>query len=320
MQTRTLHLLLGLVLLLTSCVTYPEDVPLKPTPRDIYSPTELPEGLASQYIYWQDHLITLDGVSVEPDSVTQLLDDLRTSGLILKFSHSNRYLAYVYKDFFSTIGLWDLETNERRDLINVKKEFAENATIGAIAFSPDDDKIFFDFTWHDDDGAMYADIATVDIATGSVEELNITYFQAGFHGLEISSDGKWAVTNVIAPDSLVCFLINLETRQLECINIKEGTYTSSKFALANTHIVYSYIKDITSPSSIMLSKIDGTKDKVLVSGLVRLAEIPIVTTNEIVFIGREYKDLACAYVYIINLDGSDLRKLSYLGGECSTNE
>ncbi len=317
---KKLLLLLGLILFLTSCTTYPKDIPLEPTPREINSPKELSERLASEYIYWQNHLTYLDGTPVTPDPVTQLINDLQiTSVPISKFSHNGRYLVYVHK-VFSTIGLWDLETNERRDLINTKEEVADNATIGAVTFSPNDDKVFFYVTWHSDDGTMYADVATIDIATGNIEQLNITYFQAGFYGLEISSDGKWAVTNTITPDNLVCFLINLETHQVECLNIKKGTYTSSKFALDNTHIVYSYTKDVASPSSIMLSKIDGAKNKVLVSGLVRLARIPIVTNDEFVFIGREYNDLVCAHVYVMNLDGSDLRKLSYLGGECSSNE
>ena len=253
--------------------------------------------------------------------MNQLKDDLhKVSGPYFRFSHNNRYLAYLHGGFNIKIALWDLETDEKIELVDVTKEIAENATIGAIAFSPDDEKIFYDFTWHSEDGTMHTNIASVNITTGIIEQLNVADFQAAFYNMEISPDGKWIVTGMITMDDQVCFLVNLEERQTKCVTVEKGWYSSPKFTLDSSQVVYSHHKKITSPSNLMLSNIDNSENKVLVSGLVNPGWIPIITDDEIVFIGRSFDNLRCANVYIINIDGSDLRKLSYLGEQCRNED
>lgn len=90
---------------------------------------------------------------------------------------------------------------------------------------------------------------------------------------------------MVALNNRVCFLVNLETRSVECLNGEKGLYFSGMFLPDLEHVVYSHSKEIRSPSMIMLSRIDGTENRVLVSGLVRLAGIQLVSSREIVFVG-----------------------------------
>ncbi len=307
-------LLIWVFLFLASCTTKVDDVILSPSPHEINSPDKISDSLAREQIYWQGRFIHLDGTPVVNVPDAEAIEKLSLYSYP-KLSHNNRYLAYQC-GIFNRIGLWDLESNERKELVNASESLPYDATIGGFAFTPDDEKILFSLTWHGEDKTVYADLATVDITTGQIERLDITDLQVAFNDLDISSDGKWVVLDMVSLNNNVCLLVNLERRYVDCLSIEEGWYLSAKFMPDNTHIVYSHNKKIDSPSSIMLSRIDGTQTQELVSGFVKAIWIQLVTNNEIVFVGTAYPDSPCSYVYVINQDGSDLRKLSYLGGQC----
>ncbi|WKZ35272.1 MAG: hypothetical protein QY332_16790 [Anaerolineales bacterium] len=308
-----------LLFFLTGCITPVKNIVLEPAARELSSPEELPEVLVHEQIYWQDRFVYLDGVSVEDVPDAKLLEDIRVYSSP-KFSHNGRYVAYVYGSFFNKIGLWNSVSNEHTELVDTSRDLPYDARIGSFAFTPEDDKVLFSFTWHGNDGNVYADLATIDITTRQVEQLNINGFQVAFYGLDTSLDGKWVVTDMVTLDSQICLLVNLEQRNTKCLVYEKGWYDSVNFTPDNNHIVYSHNKEIGSPSSILFSKIDGTENRILVSGLAKSAWIQLAADNEVVFIGTAYDNLTCSHVYIINQDGSDLRKLAYLGEECITDE
>lgn len=305
-----------LIYLLTGCFTPTKDIALQPAARDISSSEELPKGLLNEQIYWQDRMVYLSGNPVENDPVTQLLKELHVEpGAVPQYSHQKRYL--IYEDFFVTrILLWDLETNERKWLAEAGKDIPSGSIISGMAFMPNDDKVIFTYTWGGENKTPTSELALVDIKTGEVEPLHITGFLSDFFEIDVSPDGKWAVTNMVTLNNRVCFLVNLETRKVECLDGEEGWYTSVMFLPDSQRVVYSHSKEIDSPTEIAISKIDGTEYLTLVSGLNQLSWIQVVSNKEIVFLGGSYENPACSYVYIINQDGSDLRRLAYLGEDC----
>lgn len=315
---KRIQILFSVVLfyLLTGCFAPAKDIPLQPAARDISSSGELSEELQNEQIYWQGHMVYLSGEPVENDPVMQLMAEMHISpgGAIPQYSHRKRYL--ILEDFITRILLWDLETNERKWLAEEGKDIPSGSIISGIAFMPDDDKLIFTYTWAGENQATTSELALIDIETGVVEPLHITGFLSDFFEIDVSPDGKWVVTSMVTLNDQVCSLVNLEMRTVECLNGETGWYTSAMFFPDSQHVVYSHSKEIGSPTVIMISRIDGTKDRELVSGLVRLAGIRAVSSREVVFIGGSYENPACSYVYVINHDGSDLRKLAYLGEDC----
>jgi Tol biopolymer transport system component len=334
MIKRTLWLLL-LFLWLTGCTGKVENAVLSPAPHEVISPNGLAENLSRRLIYWQGRLVYLDGKVVENDPITQLKQDKSALlGSYYKVSHNGRYLAYRYANMIANssasfpgfpgvrekIGVWDLETGERKVLVEAGKDLPEETTIGGIAFAPDDSKVFFSLIWRDSDKTQHVDLATVDMASGVIERLGMDPLPVFSLDLDISPDGQWAVlAEAAAPlDHQVCLLIHLKKGTLDCPTFERGWYQSARFA-DNRSIVYGHSREIKEDSSILLSKTDGTGNKLLVSGL-SSARILWVDQGEIVFSGATYDNYKCSSIYIINLDGSDFRRLSYLGQECLTDE
>lgn len=335
MIKKTLWLLL-LLLWLTGCTGKVENAILSPAPQEVTSPNGLAENLTRRPIYWQGRLVYLDGKMVENDPITQLKQDKSALlGSYYKVSHNGRYLAYQYANMIANssasfpgfpgvrekVGVWDLETGERKVLVEAGKDLPEEATIGGMAFAPDDGKVFFSLIWRDSDKTQHVDLATADMAGGVIERLGMDPLPVFSLDLDISPDGKWAVLAETATplDNQVCLLVNLEQRTLDCLSLERGWYQTVRFASGTHSIVYSHSREIEEASSIFLSKIDGTENKLLVSGL-SSARILLVGQGEVVFSGATYDNYKCSSIYIINLDGSDIRRLSYLGQECLTDE
>lgn len=324
-------LLVFLTALLVGCAGKAEQAVLSPTPREVTSPSELPAGLAHQQIYWQGRLIYLDGTPVEFDPITQL-DHEENVLWWYKFSHNKRYLAYRYDDVIpddpesfpgfpglrSKIGVWDLVKNERRVLVEVGKDFPKGAMLGGIAFTPDDSKVLFAVLWRDEQKGQHVDLATVDIVSGVIERLGFDPLPVYSHDLDISPDGKWAVlAETSALDERVCLLVNLEKKTLECLTFERGWYRTVRFVPDNS-LIYSHNKKIRNAVALYHSKIDGMNIR-LVSGLSSM-EILLIYEEQVVFRGATNDNYRCSNVYVVNLDGSDLRRLSFLGQECLTDK
>lgn len=309
-----------------------EEIVLSPIPREIRSPSDLSEDLARQQIYWQGRFIYLDGTPVEYDPITQL-DNEESTLWTYKFSHNGRYLAYRYDDVIlddgeafpgfpgirEKIGLWDLESGERKVLVEIGRDFPKGAMLGGIAFTPDDEKVLFAVLWRDDQEEQHVDLATVDTISGIIERLGMDPLPVYSFDLNISPDGKWAVlAETTTLNNQVCLLVNLEKRTLECLTFERGWYSTVRFTPDSHSVLYDHSKEIRG-AALYRSKIDGTENTLLVLGLSSF-KILLVDEKEIVFSGATYDNYKCSNIYVINLDGSDLRRLSYLGQECLTDE
>ncbi len=310
-------LLLGVFLFLAGCTpSFPENVVLNPEPREITSSDDLSEELASQPLYWQDRFIYLDGTPMINAPSEQFLDELRAS--FFKISHDHRYIAYEYGFFRNKIGIWDTRTQTHQELVNTSEDVPYDATLSGIDFTENDNKIILAFTWNEN-SRTHTRLATVDIATDEIEELEINNLGTTFFNIESSMDGKWVVSDKVTQGERVCLLIDLEEQDVKCLIYEEGWYSSVKFTPDSKHIVYGHRKKFNTPSSIMRSKVDRTENKSLVSGFMGASPI-IITRNEIVFVANLYDDTKCTYLYMINQDGSNFSKLSYLGEQCLPSE
>jgi|YNPNPStandDraft_1061719.scaffolds.fasta_scaffold58705_2 hypothetical protein len=333
MDKKTLWLLF-LLLWLAACTGKVENADLSPVPSQITAPNELPEHLARYRIYWQGRLVYLDGTVVENDPITQLKHDKSIMLRSYKFSHNGRYLVYRYADVLwndseafpgfpglrEKIGMWDMKTGERKVLVELGKDFPKEAMMEGLAFTPEDNKVLFSVIWRDSDETQHVDLAMVDIASGKIERLGMDPLPVFSLDLDISPDGKWAVlAENTTLNNQVCLLIDLEKRVLDCFSFEAGWYQTVRLTLDSHSIVYSHNRGIKDPSSIFVSKIDGTEHKVLVSGL-SSARILLIDERKIVFSGATYDNYRCSSIYVINLDGSNFRQLSYLGQECLTDE
>lgn len=315
--------------LLIGCGGKTEAIALSPTPRDIASPTELPEQLTRLPIYWQGRIITLGGVPVLDSPIVTSGED--KSLPCYAFSHDHRYFAYCYDEWLpeepgafpgfpgvrEKIGLWDLKHNKRQELFEANP-FGANPTIrGGVAFSPDDKKVLFAVAWQNEKGTDRVDLASVDILSGKIEYLGIDSLYSLPFELDISPDGKWAAMDVSTLDDQVCLLIEMGERRLKCLMLEKGHYISPKF-INNQSLIY--VHRLNKEVGIFVLRIDnGEKKKQPVSGLNR-ARIIAGTDNFIIFSGATYENYKCESIYAIKLDGSDFRRLSYLGEECLTED
>lgn len=328
-------LLVVLALLSVGCMGKAEQAVLSPTPREVTSPSELPADLAHQQIYWQGELIYLDGSPVKRNADPVEFDpvaQLKTLG-IYKFSHNGRYLAYLDVEWISNdpesfpgfpglrhkISVWDLAHGEQKVLVDVEKVFSKGAMLGGIAFTPDDSKVLFAVLWRDEQEAQHVDLATVDIMSGSIERLGFDPLPVYSLDLDISPDGKWAVlAETSTLDERVCLLVNLEKKTLECLRLERGWYQSTRFTPDGRSIVYDHSPKIAG-SALYRSQIDGMAHTLLVSGLSSM-EILLIYEDQIIFRGATNDNYRCSNVYVVNLDGSDLRRLLFLGQECLTDK
>lgn len=181
MKRKQIWLVLALFYLLTGCVAPAKDIALQPAARDILSPEELPESLTGEQIYWQGRMVYLNGQPVmENDPVRQLWEEMHiVSAPIPEFSHQKRYML-DRAALGRNILLWDLETNERKWLIETGKGLPASAQINGMAFMPNDDKVIFSYTWGGENQPTYSDLALVDIESGDIETLNIAGFLSDF--------------------------------------------------------------------------------------------------------------------------------------------
>lgn len=312
-------ILLGGLLLLTGCnVFFSGKKPHQQfTSTELSSANKLPSELITQHIFWQNSFMYLDGASVKNTPCAQALNGLKLY-LDPKLSHDKRYVVYQYGSF-DKIGIWDTVSKQTSELINASKDLPNNAEIDGVAFTSDNSKILFSYHWINDDGLNHSGLATVSIATRNIEKIHISDFQISLFDLDTSSDGKWAATDITTLDNQACFLIDLEMKQMTCLTFEKGWFTTVRFTPNSKYVVYGHNKKIFSPHSLVISKIDGTENRILASGFEGIIVLN-VTNQEVVFAGSTYETPNCSSVYLINQDGTNLRELSYLGNQCFSTE
>ncbi len=298
-------------------------------PLQIKSPEQLPPELFDKTIYWQGRLIKLNGDIIEHDPITQLKNELDVLWSY-EFSSDNRFLAYQFDEVFQDdtkpfsgfpvvhkrIGLWNLETNEKKILVNADEDFSADVSLGGIAFTPADDQILFMALWRDSKGKQRVDLAIVEIPTKTIELLEIDSLPAQSLGINISPDGNSVVLDGISVlNDQACLLVNLQHRNVQCLATGPGNYLSSRFSVDGEYIIFS--RSFQGKNNIYRSKIDGTEITLLASGFARL-DVLFTTNHDVVFSGATFENYECSNIYAINIDGENLIELSYLGNQCET--
>lgn len=322
-QTKKFIGLYIFLMLLVSCAQPSQPIMLSPIPVSIESSTGISEELSNEKIYWKNAFIYLDGSPVEYDPITKLRNE-DTTLWNYKFSSDNHYLVYRYdivmisEQGFPTIqeriGLLDLLTNETIVLVNGNNLLSGNTRLGGAVFNHDNTKALFSVLWADEQGTQNSDLAFVDISSREVEMLGMRPLPFFSLDLDISPDGKRVVySDASTLQNKVCNIVNLEEKTLECLELGKGWYQSIRFTPDNNRIVFAHGKD--SEINIFISDIERTEYQKLVSGLLS-AKILFMGEHEFVFSGSTYDNYKCANIYVINYDGSNFRKLTYLDQQC----
>jgi hypothetical protein len=231
-------------------------------------------------------------------------------------SDSGRYLVYVTGFVINDQIEWlDLETGDHR-VLAAEGDFTPQAvSLANPTFRGDENGVVFEVGWSDAVRIAIADLTSGDVqvidAPGAINrfpvfspdgDLILVSCEGGEHG------GAWALC-----------LIDPEARTRTTLADDEGydPLLGGVFTPDGQWVVY-----FTSQSSLegdgrlYRVGIDGQSKLLLVSGLHQGAHLIAVTEREAVFSCRYPDAPACSWVCVANLDGSNVRRLTYLGEQC----
>lgn len=287
-----------------------------PLPRDISSPEGLPPELARMRIWWEGRYRYLDGTLVFPD----LAQD-RAWGNV---SPSGRYSVRLTGGQ-TQIEWTDIASGEKRILAETG-DFAGPLALGLPSFTPDEQAVVFDVAWRN---AVH--IAIVDVASGE-----ITYIPLGQSMNSnpiVSPDGRWILVECESslPRGLwgLC-LIDWETHIRTFLTDDEGfdpQPLQAQFTPDSQWVVYParYIGHLAwqhPPEGLRIYRvsIDGDEKHLLLSGLSERTNFAGVTSEDVVFNCSFPDQPTCDWICVIGLDGSDARRLTYLGESCPEPE
>lgn len=300
-------ILLGSALLLTSCLRTTRAAEFTgpvPTPRDVASPEGLDPDLARTRIYW-GHYRHLDGTDVSlpvPEGT-----------MIGRLSPSGRYSTSVIG--FGLIEWWDLEAGERRILVDMKEAFPSAVFVDHPSFMPDERSLLFEVAWSD-----HSDPATVDVDTGEIEYIDAP--GGGNRFPEISPDGRWILVSCEGGEpggAWALCLINREARTKTTLTDEQGfdPRFSGQFTPDSQFVVYlTTDASLSGEGRLYRVGIDGQDKLLLVSGLNVGGGLALPPGQEVVFSCPDTDRPACSWVCVVNLDGTDVRRLTYLGEQC----
>jgi hypothetical protein len=282
-----------------------------PPPRDITSQQDLSLELANLRVFWwkgegaeeQGYFMNLDGSNpiVAPLGCTLP-------------SPSERYSICLPDLGVSKLELLDLESGQRRVLVQKGDDFPDEVQFGNPSFTPDEKAVIFDVAWSD-----HINLAIIEIDSGDLEILNIS----GLMNIEphVSSDGRLILLSCegrkLGAGFVLC-LFDRETRTREylvdkAINVIPG----SQFTPDGLSVVYTApIDSVLGEARLYRVDLEDKSSHILVSGLTTGATVRGTTLEDVVFSCRFPDRPACSWLCVVGLDGSDVRRLTYLGDHC----
>lgn len=302
---------LAVVVILVSSCTVGGNPPTSrdpwPTPVDVSAPDGLSPELASTVIAWGG-LIHLDGSDVEAVS--------GPLGRLGRLSWSERYLTYATRaDLRDQIEWLDLDTGQHRVLVVKDDVFPGAVSLTAPTFTPDEQAVVFQVDWPN-----RINLASVTVAEGRIEML---YARGGVNTFPtVSPDGRSILVSCDSEEPGGFFalcIIDWETRRRRHLTDDEGfdPMLGGLFAPDGSAVVY-----FTSPRSmewdgrIYITGVDGEGKHLLVSGLTPVGGLLAVTSEDAVFPCAAAIRPSCRWVCVVGLDGTDVRRLTYLGERC----
>ena len=300
----------GMAILLMACTACSEQPTYRdpwPSPLDVSSPDGLAPELASTVIAW-GRLIHLDGSDVE--AVLGPLDRLG------RLSRSGRYLTYVTRaDLRDQIEWLDLQTGEHQVLVEKDDAFPGAVSLTAPTFTPDEQAVVFQVDWPN-----RVNLASVTVADARIEML---YSRGGVNAFPaVSPDGRSILVSCDSEEPggfwALC-IIDWETRGRRQLTDDEGSdpMLGGLFAPDGRAVVY-----FTSPRTmewdgrIYVTGGGGEGKRLLVSGLTPVGGLLAVTSEDAVFPCAVATRPSCRWVCVVDLDGADVRRLTYLGERC----
>lgn len=305
--------LLPFILLLAACTAGRASIsgPI-PTPRNVTSPTELSPNLAGLRIPWAGEqtegysitLIDLDGSDPQPISLPEY-------AITPSLSPSTRFVVYVTTLLpEADIEMLNLQTQERRILVRGKERFP-GAFLVNPSFSPDEAQVVFEVK-----ASQRIDLAIEDLASDKVQYLDMG---GGFNMWpEISPDGKWilvACEHETQPGFGLCLLDR--DRRARRYLVDDVVSGGGDFAPNGQFVVYVAINDgIFGDRHLYKVSQDGQSKEHLVSGLHPGTTVLGIAENDVIFTCSNPEAPACRWVCVVGLDGSDVRRLAYLGERC----
>jgi len=305
-------LMLCTVLLLASCLWNRSNSSFSgpiPVPRDVTSPGELSADLAITRIVWGEYVF-LNGTDAMPS--VPLPEDASEATL----SSSGRYVAYHTGFVLNDQIEWlDLETGEHRVLARELDFTPAAMSVSYPTFTPDEQSIVFQVGWSD-----ATKVASVDLASGDIQVIDAPGAMNTFP--EVSPDGRWVLVSCEGGESgglwALC-LIDREARTRTYLADDEGfdPMFGGLFTPDGQWVVY-YTSDASLSGGGRVYRVGiGGEDKLLLASGLRPSGVMLAATaQEAVFPCRYPDRPACDWVCVVNLDGTDPRRLTYLGERC----
>ena len=281
-----------------------------PEPIDVESPRQLSTQLKEVRILWSEPslqgnnriLVNLDGthsVALPTDCGSP--------------SPDGRYLICI-QGLGDAFELLDLETGERKILIRKDESFPSALSMQYPRFTPDGKAVLFSVTWQD-----FSDPVTLDLETGKAELIDAP----GLMNTEpvLSADGRWilvACEGRKLSAGLVLCVIDLESRARtylvdEAVNLLPG----SQLTPDDRYALYVALEggSVTNAKLFRIRVADKEK-KLLVSGLSSANPILAVSNDSVIFACTLPERPACSWVCVVDLEGKEVRRLTYLGESC----
>ncbi|MEW6217258.1 MAG: hypothetical protein AB1543_06210 [Candidatus Bipolaricaulota bacterium] len=214
-----------------------------------------------------------------------------------------------------TIEWLDLDTGEHRVLAE-EGDFTPRAmSLEFPTFTPDEQAVVFEVGW-----SHAIKVASVDLASGRIDLIDAPGAANTFP--RVSPDGRWILVSCEGGEPgggwALC-LIDRERRTRTTLTDDEGydPLHSGRFTPDSRFVVY-FTGDLSrgGDGRVYRVGIDGQDKLLLVSGLYPTNALLTTTQNEVVFSCRYPETPGCSWVCVVNLDGTDVRRLTYLGEQC----
>jgi Tol biopolymer transport system component len=283
-----------------------------PTPRDLTSPAELSTELKDMRIAWAGEqmegqgvtLVNLDGSDPQPISLPEY-------AVTPSLSSTTRYVVYVTTLLpEANIEILDLQTRESHILVEGKEHFP-GAILLNPSFSPDETQVVFEVK---DNNRI--DLGIVDVMSRKVQFLDL---HGGFNTWpKISPDGKWilvACENLNQGGFSLCLLDR--TQHVRNYLVDDIVFVSGEFTADGQTIVYVAAPEgALGQGELYRIDLDGQNKLLLISDLHAGADVIGATTHDVLFTCSNSEQPACRWICVVGLDGSDVRRLTYLGERC----
>ena len=281
-----------------------------PEPRDITSPNGLAPELAAMRIPWRgEGSVDQRGVTIRLDG-TGILVPPKGCG---NPSPSGKYLVCV-SGIGSSIELLDLESGSRRVLVSKERDFPEAMDLSFPRFTPDEKAIAFTVGWEDS-----TDPALVDLETGEIELIDAP----GIFNSDpvVSPDGRWLLVSCEGQKPgagfVLCIIDREDGRRTYLVDEAVNIHYTGIFADDGRTIVYTAnYGGLNGEARLYKIDLENRESHLLVSGLHPTDGVLGVNSSSIAFTCTFPERPACSWVCVVDLEGKEVQRLTYLGESC----